>query len=53
MIAKHPIDLPPGEAHVYASIDGEIIERKVMLDDGMSAKSKQTRITAPANVLAR
>lgn len=45
VIARNPIDLPPGPATVVTRIDGERYERTVMLTEGMSTESRKIPIS--------
>ena len=44
-IVRDPRELPPSEALVMISIDGNERTRRVYLDNGVSSESKEVRFT--------
>lgn len=46
LIARHPIDIPPGEAVFTLSIDGEPDRMRVYLPDGIMAGEEEHRMIA-------
>ena len=44
VIARTPIDLPPGNAEIVFEVDDERYERPVTLPSGMSADDRETMV---------